>query len=82
MGDIKPPKKEDSATSAAGIFLIALCCFAPLLIVTLGTVGLSAFTPYLDYVWYPALAIMIFLIFSAYKKWKNDCKTCRADNNQ
>lgn len=82
MGDIKPSKKEDSAISAAGTFLIALCCFTPLLVVTLWTVGLSAFTPYLDYVLYPALAIMIFLIFSAYKKYKSDCETCRADNNR
>jgi hypothetical protein len=30
------------------------------LVITLGAVGLSAFTSYLDYVFWPALGIMIF----------------------
>ena len=30
-----------------GTVLVALCCFTPLLVVTLGLVGLSVLTPYL-----------------------------------
>ena len=50
----------------AGTVLVALCCFTPLLVIVLGTVGLSAFTPYLDMVLLPALVIMILLTIVSY----------------
>jgi mercuric ion transport protein len=37
----------------------AICCFTPVLVILLGTVGLSALVGYLDYVLLPALALFI-----------------------
>ena len=41
--------------SVIGTVLVALCCFTPILVVLLGTLGLAALTGYLDYVLLPAL---------------------------
>ncbi|MEH6663091.1 MAG: mercury resistance system transport protein MerF [Parasphingorhabdus sp.] len=41
-----------------GTIVAALCCFTPVLVVLLGTVGLSAVTGYLDYVLFPALGFL------------------------
>jgi mercuric ion transport protein len=54
----------------AGTVLVALCCFTPILVVLLGFVGLSAFTPYLDVVLLPALVIMIVLTIVSYLRWR------------
>ncbi len=40
-----------------GTLVAALCCFTPLLVILLGTVGLSALVGYLDYVLLPALVV-------------------------
>lgn len=42
-----------------GSIVVALCCFTPILVVTLGIVGMGAMTGYLDYVLLPALAVFI-----------------------
>lgn len=55
----------------AGTFLVALCCFTPILVILLGLVGLSAFTPYLDWVLLPALAVMVLLSTVAYWRWRS-----------
>jgi mercuric ion transport protein len=75
-------EEESSKTSKRGIYaalggtmLIAICCFTPILVITLGAVGLSAFTPYLDYVLLPALTLLIILTFISYKKWRKTCCT-------
>jgi mercuric ion transport protein len=52
-----------------GTVIAALCCFTPLLVVLLGAVGLAAFTGYLDYVLFPALAFFIGLtIYAVYQR--------------
>ncbi len=43
-------------TGLVGSAVAALCCFTPILVVLLGTVGLSAWLGWLDYVLFPALA--------------------------
>ena len=43
-------------TGLIGTVVAALCCFTPLLVVTLGAVGLSAALGWLDFVLLPALA--------------------------
>ncbi len=45
--------------SVIGTVVVALCCFTPVLVVLLGSVGLAALTGYLDYVLLPALVIFI-----------------------
>ncbi len=51
-----------------GAIVTAVCCFTPVLIVLLGTLGLSALLGYLDYVLLPALAVFVGIIF--YALWK------------
>ena len=51
-----------------GSIIAALCCFTPVLVILLGTVGLSSLTGYLDVVLLPALAI--FLAITGYALWK------------
>lgn len=62
-------KKRMFAT-LAGTVLVAFCCFTPILVILLGAVGLSAFTPYLDFVLLPALCIMIALSVVSFLRWR------------
>ncbi|MBI3047502.1 MAG: mercury resistance system transport protein MerF [Acidobacteria bacterium] len=55
--------------SAAGTVVVALCCFTPILVVALAAVGLAAFTPYLDLVLLPALAILIVVTGISYRRY-------------
>ncbi len=57
-----------------GTVLITLCCFTPILLILLGVVGLSVFTPYLDFVLLPALVIMIVLSIVSYLRWHKSTK--------
>lgn len=51
-----------------GTVIAALCCFTPILVVLLTTVGLSWAAGYLDYVLLPVLFIFIGLI--TYALWR------------
>lgn len=55
-------------TGAAGSVIVAICCFTPVLVVTLAAVGLSAWVGWLDYVLFPALAF--FLGITAWGIWR------------
>ena len=70
MKEQPEPSKKGFYAALAGTLVVALCCFTPLLVVLLGAVGLSAFTPYLDYVLLPSLAVLIVLTFISYKRWR------------
>lgn len=48
-----------------GTVIAALCCFTPVLVILLGSVGLSAATGYLDYVLLPALGFFVLLTLFA-----------------
>jgi mercuric ion transport protein len=54
----------------AGTILVAVCCFTPILVILLGAVGLSAFTPYLDWVLLPALVVMVILAAASCLRWR------------
>jgi len=59
--------------SVIGTVLVALCCFTPILVVLLGTLGLAALTGYLDYVLWPALVFFIGLTgYAVWRKKKYD----------
>ncbi|MEL7399728.1 MAG: mercury resistance system transport protein MerF, partial [Pseudomonadota bacterium] len=59
--------------SVIGTVLVALCCFTPILVVLLGTLGLTALTGYLDYVLLPALVFFIGLTcYAVWRKKKHD----------
>jgi mercuric ion transport protein len=53
-----------------GTGVVALCCFTPVLVVLLAAVGLAAFTTYLDFVLFPALAVFIVLTAVSFRKWR------------
>ena len=76
---ISRPSKKGFYATIAGTILVALCCFTPILVITLGAVGLSTFTPYLDYVLLPAFVMIVVLAFVFYGKWKKACKSCAID---
>ena len=67
--------KKGLYAAIVGIILVALCCFAPILIATLAAVGFSAITPYLDYILYPALIILIIIAWLSYRKYKRASKS-------
>ena len=52
-----------------GTVVAAVCCFTPVLVVLLGTVGLAAAIGWLDLVLLPALAV--FLVITGYALWKH-----------
>ena len=62
--------KKGLFASMAGTVLVALCCFTPILVMMLGAIGLSVFTPYLDFVLLPALGIMIALTIVSFWRWR------------
>lgn len=55
-----------------GTVITALCCFTPLLVILLGSVGLSSILGILDFVLLPSLAI--FLGITGYALWKKHGK--------
>ena len=62
--------KKTFIAAVVGTAVVAVCCFTPVLVILLGIVGLSAFTPYLDYVLFPSLVILMILAAVSYGKWK------------
>ena len=69
-------------TGLIGTIILALCCFTPILVVLLATLGLSAITGYLDYVLLPTLAFFILLTIYALIKRNKKCCTKDMDTNQ
>ncbi len=69
MTESRSPKKVFYA-ALVGTIIVAICCFTPILVILLIEVGLGAFTPYLDYVLFPALAILILLAVVSYLRWR------------
>ncbi len=73
MDSTKKPSKKGLYAAIAGTVLAALCCATPILVITLGAIGLGAFTPYLDYVLMPALVILIIIAWVSYNRYKKAC---------
>ncbi len=66
------PKTSKKGLYAAltGTVLVALCCFTPLLVILTAAIGLTALTPYLDYILLPALGIMAIVTVLSYLRWR------------
>jgi mercuric ion transport protein len=62
-----PPRRR-LAAAVIGTAIIAVCCFTPVLVVLLAAIGFAALTPYLDYVLFPSLAVMLFVTWRAYRQ--------------
>jgi len=46
-------------TGIAGSILAAICCFTPVLVILFGSLGLSAWIGWLDYVLLPSLVLFL-----------------------
>lgn len=60
-------------TGLIGTAVVALCCFTPVLVILLATVGLSALVGWLDFVLLPALAV--FAGITIYALWRKQQTT-------
>jgi len=67
----RQPSKRGFSAALIGTVAIAICCFTPLLVIAFATAGLSTLTPYLDYVLWPALVLLLLVTFLAYRKYKH-----------
>jgi len=56
--------------SVSGTVIVALCCFTPVLVVTLSAIGLGVVIGYLDYILLPALVVMLIITFVSYRRYK------------
>ncbi|PLZ91217.1 mercury transporter [Fischerella muscicola CCMEE 5323] len=56
--------------SISGTVLIGVCCFTPVLVVTLSALGLGGVLGYLDYVLLPALAVMVVVTLVSYQRYR------------
>lgn len=70
---MKLSPKNNFYASLGGTGLVALCCFTPILVIGLAIAGVGVFTPYLDYVLYPLLALLLILTWVSYRKYKTSC---------
>ncbi|MBF1989847.1 mercury resistance system transport protein MerF [Fischerella thermalis] len=59
--------------SLIGTVVVAVCCFTPILVLLLGTVGLGALIGSLDYVLIPALGVMLGLTVFSYWQYRRHC---------
>lgn len=55
--------------SVAGTVGVAICCFTPLLAITLTALGLGAFSLYLDVILLPALAVLVVVTGLSYRQY-------------
>jgi mercuric ion transport protein len=55
--------------SVGGTILVAVCCFTPVLVIALASVGLAALTPYLDWILVPALAALVLVTWVSYRRY-------------
>ena len=60
--------KSPLKAGVIGTVIVALCCFTPVLVILLGTIGLAAVVGYLDYVLFPAL--VFFVALTIYALWR------------
>lgn len=62
-------------TGVIGTVIVAVCCFTPVLVILLGSLGLAALTGYLDYVLFPALGA--FVLLTAYAVYRIRTRTAQ-----
>jgi mercuric ion transport protein len=56
--------------SLAGTIATAVCCFTPILVIALVSAGLSMIVPYLDFILFPALGLLLIINILSFVKWK------------
>jgi len=73
-------KVDALKTGLIGTVILALCCFTPILVVTVSAIGLGVITGYLDYILIPSLLFFIALTIYALIKKNKGC--CEINNNE
>ena len=76
MNHIISMKNNLKALCQSGIatVVVLVCCFTPILVITLTFLGLSYFVPFLDFILFPLLAVCLILLFISLNKWKKETK--------
>jgi mercuric ion transport protein len=64
--------KKTFIASLIGTFLVAICCFTPLLVIISGAIGLSMIIPYLDIILFPALGLLLIITIYSFIKWRKE----------
>jgi mercuric ion transport protein len=64
--------KRTFIAALGGTVIIAICCFTPILVITLGFLGLGMMVPYLDFFLFPALGILIIISIVSFVTWKKE----------
>jgi mercuric ion transport protein len=62
--------KKTFIASLTGTIIIAICCFTPILVIAAGAIGLSVIVPYLDFILFPALGILLIITIISFIKWR------------
>jgi mercuric ion transport protein len=62
--------KKTFISSLTGTIIVLICCFTPVLVILFGAIGLSLLVPYLDFVLFPALGLLIILTVMSYIDWR------------
>ncbi len=62
--------KKTFITALVGTVVVAVCCFTPILVSALSVIGLGILIPYLDFILFPALLLLIFITIISYVQWK------------
>ncbi|MCK5426327.1 MAG: mercury resistance system transport protein MerF [Thermodesulfovibrionia bacterium] len=57
-------------TTLVGTVVVAVCCFTPILVSALSVIGLGILVPYLDFILFPALGLLILITIVSYLQWK------------
>ena len=67
--------KKMLKTGLIGTAIAAVCCFTPLLVVTMGVVGLSSLVGWwLDLILFPALALFMLMAGYGFYRWRQQAK--------
>lgn len=69
-------------TGIAGSVIAVLCCSTPILVILLGTLGLSAWAGWLDYVPMPALVVFIGITLYALYRRQSEAACCAVEVGQ
>lgn len=62
--------KKTFITTLVGTVVVAVCCFTPILVSALSVIGLGILVPYLDFILFPALGLLILITIVSYLQWK------------
>ena len=66
-------------TWIVGTIFAVICCFTPILVVSFGALGLSAWLGWIDYVLIPGLLLLIALALYGYRQRARARACCETD---